>query len=75
MENEIDSVIDHDRLKRMVKPTILINPQDLKNWMNRVDNKIVNYRLGFPPHYRGIPIETRPEIQTGSVFIYDDFKF
>jgi hypothetical protein len=74
MEKQIDSAISAGKIKNMIKPTILINSQDLKNWIDSVESKIVNHRIGFNPHYRDLPIETRPEIQTGVMYIYDSFK-
>ena len=71
MEETIRNTIRVAEVRKMKKPTVLMNDKDLQAFIKEVEAKVNNFKAGDNPTYEGIPIVGRKEIEQGKFFIYD----
>jgi hypothetical protein len=71
--DQIDDFRASEAFAKMKNPIILMNENDLKNWIEEIKYNLPTFKY-VTFKYRDIPIETRPEIQSGVMHIYDSDK-
>jgi hypothetical protein len=72
MEKAIDYQLKMKRIREMKNPTILMNNKDLETFVEEVEAKVNNFKVGNNPTYAGIPLREAKHIEKGTFIIYDN---
>lgn len=75
MSEKIKEQLRIINIRKMKKPTILMNEKDFEEFEKNVELELVNFKSGNNPTYQGIPISTRYFIQRGEVIVFDNDMF
>ena len=72
MEESIRNAINIDNVRKMKSPIILMNSEDLKEFIKKIESELYNFKVGENPTYENIPIKSHDHIEKGKFLVYDN---
>ncbi len=72
MEESIRNAIAIDNVRKMKSPIILMNSEDLKEFIKKIESELYNFKVGENPTYQNIPIKSHDYIEKGKFLVYDN---